>query len=73
MTKKDGNPRPAKGKKLMDRLEPVFTMADKLGPINQDIDGKTLSDWICGDDEPLNANVSAAVEAQSDHGRPRRI
>lgn len=63
MTKKSDCLRPAKGKNLMERLVPVLEMADKLSPINQDIDKKALSDWICGDDGPLIENMAAGSEA----------
>lgn len=46
----------------MDRLAPVLAMADELGPTNQNIDRKALSDWICGDNEPLIADTEAVSD-----------
>lgn len=62
MTKKDGRPRSAKSKSLMGRLAPVLTMADQLGPTNQNIDRKALSDWICGDNETLIVDTEAVSD-----------
>ncbi|KJZ20879.1 hypothetical protein [Loktanella sp. S4079] len=62
MTKKGGNPRPAKGTSLMDRLAPILAVADELGHRNQDIDRKALSDWICCDNEPLTADTEAVSD-----------
>ncbi len=46
----------------MDRLTPVLAMADKLGPTNQNIDRKALSDWICCDNETLIADAKAVSD-----------
>lgn len=62
MTKKGGSLRPAKNRNLMDRLAPVLAMADKLGPTNQNIDRKGLSDWICCDNETLIADTEAVPD-----------
>lgn len=50
----------------MDRIAPILDRADQLGPVNQDIDQKLLSDWICDDDEPLGSNAVATSKAQGE-------
>lgn len=66
MPEKERRPEPAESDSLMERIAPAFEMADRLGPVNQDIDQKALSDWICGGDEPFNSNEAAASEVQGE-------
>lgn len=66
MPKKERNPESAEAKSLMERIAPVLEMADRLGPVDPDIDQKALSGWICGDDKPLHSSEAAASEAQGE-------
>jgi hypothetical protein len=54
MPEKERKPEAAESTSLMERIVPVLELADRLGPVDPDIDQKALSDWICGDDKLLN-------------------
>ncbi|MEP3895197.1 MAG: hypothetical protein ABJN52_14525 [Litorimonas sp.] len=32
---------------LAERLKPIQDQADKIGPVDPELDHKTISDWIC--------------------------
>ena len=34
---------------LAERLKSVQDQAEKIGPVNPELDHKTISDWICED------------------------
>ena len=34
---------------LAERLKPIQDQADKIGPVDPELDHKTISDWICED------------------------
>ena len=44
--KKAQKPAPAS---LAERLKPIQDQADKIGPVDPELDPKTISDWVCED------------------------